>query len=67
MKYRNSSYQTLDEIVWKHYGYSSGPLEKVLEANPGIADYGPFLPTGLYIELPRYQALKTKKGIRLWD
>lgn len=34
--------EMLDYICFKHYGYSSGAVEIVLEENPGLADYGSF-------------------------
>ncbi|EGG94659.1 Phage tail X [gamma proteobacterium IMCC1989] len=67
MKYRTVSGQTLDEIVWKHYGVASGVTEVVLDANPGLADLAPILPSGLIIELPDYEPPKANKGVRLWD
>ncbi len=32
----------LDYICWKHYGFTSGAVEIVLEENPGLAEYGIF-------------------------
>lgn len=34
----------LDRICWQYYGSLDGTLEKVLEANPGLADLGPVVP-----------------------
>lgn len=45
--YYTKENEMLDYICWKHYGYSSGAVEEVLLENPGIAEYGSFLPTGL--------------------
>lgn len=43
----------LDEIVWRYYGRQDNQLvERVLEANRGLADYGPALPPGLTILFP---------------
>jgi len=67
MKYRTVTGQTVDEIVWKHYGNTLGATEVVLVANPGLADHGPLLPSGLLIDLPDYQPPKPSQGIRLWD
>ncbi len=59
---------TVDAICWREYGRSSGVVEKVLEANPDIAAYGPFLPMGTEVFL---QDLETpqqiKQTIQLWD
>ncbi len=48
--------EMLDYICFKHYGYSSGAVEIVLEENPGLAEYGSFLPAGLKIRLPTIQS-----------
>lgn len=47
--------EMLDYICWKHYGYSGGAVELVLESNPGLAEHGSFLPAGLKIKLPVIQ------------
>jgi len=49
--------EMLDYICWKHYGYSSGAVEVVLEANPGLAEYDSFLPAGIKIKLPKIQKI----------
>ncbi len=67
MKYRTVSGQSLDEIVWQHYGNIPGAVEVVLAANRGLADHGAILPSGLLIDLPNYQPPKPSRGIRLWD
>ena len=51
MKYRTVNGQTLDEIVWRHYGDVPGVIELVLEANPGLANHGDILPPGIVIDL----------------
>lgn len=51
--YTTRENDVLDEIVWRFYGrQDNGLLESVLEANRGLADYGPELPTGLMITIP---------------
>ena len=67
MKYRTLSGETLDMIVWKHYDSLSGNVEKVLEANPGLAAHGPLLPENLIIELPSATTDTATQTIRLWD
>ncbi|ASX25859.1 tail protein X [Candidatus Williamhamiltonella defendens] len=67
MKYRTVKGQTVDEIVWKHYGNRRGAVETVLEANRGLADYGALLPGGLVIDLPDDVPPKPVRGLRLWD
>jgi P2-like prophage tail protein X len=54
----------LDYVCFKHYGYSSGAVEIVLEENPGLADYGSFLPAGLKIRLPTIQEQLKKSKLK---
>ena len=43
----------VDLVCAKYYGSTSGgQVEAVLAANPGLADYGPILPSGVQIVLP---------------
>lgn len=49
MKVRAHQYDTVDALCWRHYGRTQGVTEQVLKANPGLAEYGPFLPHGLQI------------------
>lgn len=59
---------TVDAICWREYGRSSGVVEKVLEANPDIAAYGPFLPMGTEVFLPDLETpQQIKQTIQLWD
>lgn len=59
---------TVDAICWREYGRSSGVVEKVLEANPDIAVYGPFLPIGTEVFLPDLETpQQIKQTIQLWD
>ncbi len=44
--------ETVDEIAWRYYGHQDGTAEAVLDVNPGLAAYGPVLPTGVDITLP---------------
>ncbi len=59
--------EMLDYICWKHYGDSSGPVEVVLKENPGLADYGSFLPAGLRIKLPEIQKISQKSVVKILD
>ena len=63
---------TVDYVAWRFYGGAVlGATEQVLEANPGLAAYGPSLPAGLRLALPaadQVQAQATEsQGVRLWD
>ncbi len=58
---------TVDEIVWRFYGYQDREaVEQVLAANPGLADGGPQLPPGLRVIFPDLVTPVDLKGIRLW-
>ncbi len=57
----------LDYICWKHYGFTSGAVEIVLEENPGLAEYGSFLPAGLKIKLPTIQKPVQKSKLKVWE
>ncbi|MGL5028844.1 MAG: tail protein X [Wolbachia pipientis] len=59
--------EMLDYICWRHYGYSSGTVEVVLENNPGLAEYGSFLPAGLRIKLPEIQKISQKSVVKILD
>lgn len=58
----------LDWIVWRQYGRLQERLvELVLEANRGLADYGPILPAGVSVVLPELPRATRTQGVRLWD
>lgn len=57
--------EMLDEICFAHYG-TNDMLERVLEANPGIAALGAVLPIGTKVILPEKPAPKSRSIIRLW-
>lgn len=66
------SYQTrdgdmLDAICYRHYGRTTGTVEAVLEANPGLAALGPVFAAGVVITLPDIPDPEPETGIRLWD
>lgn len=59
---------TVDAICWRNYGRSSGVVEAVLEANPHLSEFGPFLPMGTKVQLPEIQTQQNKaQSIQLWD
>ena len=61
-------YDTVDAICWREYGRSSGIVEKVLEANPGLAELGAFLSMGTEVILPDIEVpQQIKQTIQLWD
>lgn len=65
MIYRSRSGELLDEICFNHYG-TEDQVERVLEANSGLAALGVILPLGTLITLPEKPVLKVRKAIRLW-
>lgn len=66
--YTTSEGDVADEIAWKYYGTRDGrTVERLLDANPGLAAYGAQLPAGVIVTLPEMPPPATKVGIRLWD
>lgn len=68
--YQTSDGDTVDRIAYRHYGSLEGQVvERVLLANPGLADQGPLLPAGLRVALPVLDAAVTAKttGHKLWS
>lgn len=66
--YVTSDGDTADLIAWNFYGTQAGRVvEQVLEANPGLANYGPVLPAGISVTLPEIAVVETASGVRLWD
>lgn len=67
-QYRTSEGDTADFIAWKHYGTQDGQVvERLVDANPGLADYGPTLPAGVIVTLPELESAGVTEGIKLWD
>lgn len=65
--YLSEEGDTLDRIVWKHYGRQSGGLvEQVLAANRGVAALGPTLPLGTKVVLPPAEEPRAQEAVRLW-
>ena len=67
MKVRAYQYDTVDALCWRHYGRTQGVTEQVLKANPGLAEYGPFLPQGLGVEVQDRPTTTTVQSGQLWD
>lgn len=67
-QYRASEGDTLDYIAWKVYGTQGGQVvEKLVDANPGLADLGPQLPAGTIVTCPAIDTTQKAAGVRLWD
>ncbi|WP_145932305.1 tail protein X [Yersinia bercovieri] len=67
MRILAQQYDTLDAMCWRYYGRTEGVTEKVLAANPGLADIGPVLPHGYPVEMPEVSAATTTQTLQLWD
>lgn len=64
---RSQQGDTVDLICYRHYGYTAGVTEQVLEANPGLAALGPILPLGTVVTLPDVAEKQSDSVINLWD
>ena len=58
---------TVDAICWRHYGRTAGVTEAVLEANPGLADFGPQIPQGTLVLMPTEAPQPLRQMVNLWD
>jgi len=67
MKYRTKDGDMVDQICRDHYGSEAGHTERVYAANPGLADMGPVLPSGVLIELHDTEPVAPAQTVRLWD
>lgn len=56
-----------DWIAWRFYGRTEDVVEIVLEANRGLAQYGPVLPAGVRITLPVIPPPATTRVQRIWE
>ncbi|MHA3560902.1 tail protein X [Yersinia enterocolitica] len=67
MRILAQQYDTVDAMCWRYYGRTEGVTEKVLAANPGLADIGPTLPHGYPVEMPEVSAATTTQTLQLCD
>jgi phage tail protein X len=69
MEYLTRQNDILDDVVFRAYEDTDRRIvETVLEANRGLADYGPVLPAGILIVLPdRNPEPPAATLTRLWD
>lgn len=69
MQVRSQKNDTVDQICWRYLGATAGYVEQTLEMNRHLAQYGPVLPAGVLIELPKVQQSATteKSMVQLWD
>jgi phage tail protein X len=66
-EYTTKNHDILDLICINHYGYCRGAMEVVLQANPWLANYTGYLPSGLRIILPDIETKPTKNVVRIWS
>jgi len=65
--FRSENGDTVDRIVWSHYGRTAPRLvELVLDSNRGLADHGPVLPAGVLVKLPVVEDPDPVGAVRLW-
>lgn len=67
-EYTTKAGDTADSIAFAYYGTLAGQaVEKLLAANPGLADRGPVLPAGVTVALPVIETVTKAAGVSLWD
>jgi phage tail protein X len=64
--YRTREGDTVDLICWHVYGRTSGTVEQVYEANPGLAAKGPIIPVGTLVTLPTISDPQAEGLVTLW-
>lgn len=68
MKVRAKQGDTLDSLVYRHFGRTAKLVEVVLQLNPGLAELGPVLPHGQLVTLPDKAPAPIKANtVKLWD
>ena len=67
MKIIAQQQETLDMICQRYYGRTADVTESTLNANPGLADQGVFVPYGYAVEMPDQVATSTSDTVQLWD
>ncbi|EOA7126554.1 TPA: tail protein X [Yersinia enterocolitica] len=67
MRVQAQQYDTVDALCWRNYGRTEGVTEAVYQANPRLAELGPVLPAGYWLELPDTIEPAQQNIIQLWD
>ena len=57
----------IDDICYIYYGHLTGTVEKVMQANYRLSQYGPILPAGIKIVLPEIKTKSSKDIVRMWE
>lgn len=65
--YRTKQGDMLDWVCWHQYGRTEGVVEKVLEANPELAETLPYLPENVFILLPDIEGPTREEVVRIWS
>lgn len=66
--YRTKDNEMLDTLCYRFYSTIQQTVEKVLEANPHLADLGSILPANTMIYFPDLTPAPTiYETIKLWD
>jgi len=66
--YISKAGDTVDQIAWDYYGYLSGTMEAIYEANPGLVDKGAVLPANVRIVMPNIPGIADNINlVQLWD
>ncbi len=69
MQVRSQQGDTLDALVFRYLGASSGYVEQALTLNPSLAALGAVLPAGTMVTLPDAVEAPTsaRDSISLWE
>lgn len=69
MQVRSQQGDTLDALVFRYLGASSGYVEQALAINPALAALGAVLPAGTMVTLPDAMEAPTgaRDSISLWE
>ena len=69
MQVRSQQGDTLDALVFRYLGASTGYVEHTLALNPALAALGAVLPAGTVVTLPAAVEAPsaTQDSISLWD
>lgn len=66
--YTTKDFDVLDALCYQYYGFTTGTVEAVYEANRDLASLGVVLPRGTTITFPPLAPpATTTEVIRLWD
>lgn len=58
---------TLDHLIYRHYGETAGLVEQVLELNPQLGNM-PILPMGQIVNMPdQIASVIVKDTLQLWS